>query len=313
MSVEIQGNMLSQQASGPARFRFVAWVGLLSNLSLIALKLVAGLLAHSHAVVADAVHSLSDLVTDVALLIGVRFWSAPADERHPHGHGRIETLVTATIGGLLVLVALGLGVDAVRGMVWPDSRIPGVAALVVAIISIVSKEVLFRWTLARGRELSSPALIANAWHHRSDALSSVPAALAVAVARLNPNLDFIDPLGALIVCTLILRAGWKIIWPAFEALIDTAAPDDVHNAIEKLALGVPGVRSAHAIRTRYAGADLAVDLHIEVDGALTVCEGHEIAVSVQRNILNEGPGIGDCLVKVEPFGLDDERSAAVRR
>lgn len=310
MSANQELDVIADEPTGPSQFRLVAWIGLLTNLGLIVVKLLAGLLAHSHAMVADAVHSLSDLVTDVALLIGFRFWSAPADERHPHGHRRIETLVTAAIGGILVTVAIGLAVGAVRGMVSPDSRLPGAAALVAALVSIVVKEMLFRWTLARGRTLSSPALMANAWHHRSDALSSFPAAAAVLVARINPALDFVDPLGALVVCLLILRAGWKIILPAFEELIDTAAPREVHRTIERLAVGVPGVRSAHAIRTRYTGSDLAVDLHIEVDGELTVSEGHEIGERVHQQLIRRGPNVVDCLVKVEPLGFDELADAS---
>jgi cation diffusion facilitator family transporter len=291
-------------ATRPARsaeYRTVVWAGFLANAGLIVVKLVAGLVAHSHAVVADAVHSMSDLVTDVALIVGFRYWSAPADERHPHGHRRIETLVTAAIGVILVLVAVGLGTQAVRGILRPDRHVPGLAALVAALVSIVAKEALYRWTVLRGRSLGSPALVANAWHHRSDALSSIPAALAVLMARIHPIWSFVDPLGAFVVCLLILHAGLRIARPAFEELIDTAAPREVHRAIERLATEVGGVRSAHAIRTRYTGSDLAVDLHIEVDGELTVRDANEIAEQVQQRLLDNGPNVVDCIVKVEPY------------
>jgi len=296
----------AKSATRPSEFRIVVWTGFLANAGLIVIKLAAGLLAHSHAMVADAVHSISDLVTDVALIVGFRYWSAPADECHPHGHRRIETLVTAAIGVLLMVVAFGLATQAVRGIIDPDQRTPGTAALIAALVSIAAKEVLYRWTVLRGRSLGSPALVANAWHHRSDALSSIPAALAVLVARLNPSLSFVDPLGAFVVCLLILHAGVRITRPAFAELIDTAAPKEVHRAIERLANEVSGVRSAHAIRTRYTGSDLAVDLHIEVDGDLTVRDANEIAEQVQQRLLDNGPNVVDCIVKVEPQSREPE-------
>jgi cation diffusion facilitator family transporter len=278
-------------------------VGLLCNLALAAAKAAAGIIGHSQAVLADALHSLTDSVTDIAVILGVRFWTAPADEDHPHGHGRIETLITVVIGLAVGAVAVGMGVQAIRGLRHDPGTAPTAVALVVALVSIVIKEVLYRWTAKVGREVRSPALEANAWHHRSDAISSIPAAVAVAVTLIDPGWAVVDRVGAVVVCLLILQASWRILRPALDQLIDAGAPAADRRRIEELALQVDGVEAAHAVRTRYVGADLAVDLHVEVDGGLSVGDGHSIAVAVRRKLIEEGPNVIDALVQIEPHRL----------
>jgi cation diffusion facilitator family transporter len=287
--------------SNARQVRFVAWVGLLGNLLLSAIKAVAGMLGNSHAVVADAAHSLSDVVTDLALIFGSFLWSAPADANHPHGHRRIETLITVLIGLSLAGVALGLGYEAVLGLGSPHHSVPGTIALAAALLSIVCKEALYRWTLRVGRRLDSPALVANAWHHRSDALSSIPVALAVSVALIAPRWALVDRVGAVVVCVFILHAAWRIVRPAVAQLIDVGAPEHDRRALEALALAVPGVRAAHALRTRYTGSKLAVDLHVVVDGELSVADGYEVARLVRAQLLAKGPNVADVLVQVEPY------------
>ena len=289
--------------SASSRVSRVGWVGLLCNLALAAAKAAAGILGHSQAVLADALHSLTDSVTDIAVILGVRFWTAPADEDHPHGHGRIETLITVVIGLIVGAVAVGMGVQAIRGLRHDPGTAPTAVALVVALVSIVIKEVLYRWTAKVGREVRSPALEANAWHHRSDAISSIPAAVAVAVTLIDPGWAVVDRVGAVVVCLLILQASWRILRPALDQLIDAGAPAADRRRIEELALQVDGVEAAHAVRTRYVGADLAVDLHVEVDGGLSVGDGHSIAVAVRRKLIEEGPNVIDALVQIEPHRL----------
>jgi cation diffusion facilitator family transporter len=289
--------------SASSRVRRVGWVGLLCNLVLAAAKAAAGIFGHSQAVLADALHSLSDSVTDIAVILGVQYWTAPADEDHPHGHGRIETLITVGIGLAVGAVAVGMGVQTIRGLRHDPGTVPRGIALGVALLSIVVKEVLYRWTARVGREVRSPALEANAWHHRSDAISSIPAAVAVAVALLDPAWVVVDRVGAVVVCILILQASWRILRPALDQLVDAGAPASDRRRIEELALQVEGVEAAHAVRTRYIGADLAVDLHVEVDGGLSVGEGHAIAVAVRRKLLEEGPNVTDALVQIEPHRL----------
>jgi cation diffusion facilitator family transporter len=279
------------------------WVGLVCNLLLAAVKGVAGIVGHSQAVLADALHSISDIVTDIAVIFGARLWSAPADDDHPHGHGRIETLITVVIGLVLCMVAVGLAVRAIRGLREGSAVAPSMVALVAALTSIVVKEALYRWTTLVGRKANSPALVANAWHHRSDAFSSVPAAAAVGVALIDPEWAVVDRVGAVVVCLLILQAAWRILRPAIDQLIDAGAPASDRRRIEELAMQVDGVESAHAVRTRYVGSDLAVDLHVEVDGGLSVGEGHAIAVAVRRKLMDEGPNVTDALVQIEPHRL----------
>jgi cation diffusion facilitator family transporter len=289
--------------SASSRVSRVGWVGLLCNLALAAAKAAAGILGHSQAVLADALHSLTDSVTDIAVILGVRYWTAPADEDHPHGHGRIETLITVVIGLAIGAVAIGMGTQAIRGLRHAPELAPSGIALVVALISIAVKEILYRWTARVGREVRSPALVANAWHHRSDAVSSIPAAVAVAVTLIDPEWAVVDRVGAVVVCLLILQASWRILRPALDQLIDAGAPAADRRRIEELALQVDGVEAAHAVRTRFVGADLAVDLHVEVDGGLSVAEGHVIAVAVRRKLLEDGPNVNDAVVQIEPHAL----------
>ena len=228
--------------------------GLIANLGLSALKLTVGILGSSQAVVADGVHSLSDITTDIAVLWGVRYWSAPPDPDHPYGHRRIETVISAGIGLLLGAVGVGIAYQALRTVRRPDVEAPALIALAGAVVSIVGKEALYRWTAAVGRRVRSSALLANAWHHRSDAISSIPVAAAVVVASVRPAWAFIDHIGALVVSVFILYAAWRIVWPAFGELVDAGAGAQVRKDIERLAGRHEQVCYVHAVRTRRHGA-----------------------------------------------------------
>lgn len=282
-----------------SRIQFAGWVGLVINLALSAAKLVAGVVGHSQAVVADAVHSLSDTVTDVALIFGVRYWSAPADDDHPHGHRRFETLVTVFIGLMVAAAAVGIGWDAITSFGRP-SHPPSAIALVAALGSIAVKEALYQWTARMGRANRSPALIANAWHHRTDALSSIPVAVAVIVAMVDHRLAVVDRIGALVVAVFVLHAAFRIVRPALDELVDAGAPSAHRRELERLALDVDGVRAAHALRTRYIGSELAVDVHVEVDRDLSVADGFAIARKVKKDLLEHGPDVADVVVQIEP-------------
>jgi len=279
----------------------VTWVGLAANLVLAGVKLAAGLLGNSQAVVADAVHSLSDCVTDLAVLIGVRYWSVPPDAEHPYGHRRIETLVTVFIGLALATVAIGLAWDAINALLVGEHEAPGPIALGAALLSIAVKEVLYHWTKAAGASVKSSALKANAWHHRSDALSSIPAALAVGAALFDPSLAFLDSVGAIAVSAFILFAAWKIIAPALDQLIDRGAAPEIAAEIARIASSVSGVREVHGVRTRQSGLGLHVDLHALVEDELTVQEAHDIATAIKYQLIDRGPNVLDVIVHVEPF------------
>jgi cation diffusion facilitator family transporter len=281
--------------------RKISVIGIFGNLFLSAIKFALGFFGNSHAVIADAVHSLSDMATDFAVLFGVKFWSAPADEDHPYGHHRIETLITLIIGILLVSVSTGLLYTAIKTVRISDLKQPTWFAILGPLISLVVKECLYRYTYRTGRRVRSTAVIANAWHHRTDALSSIPALIAVVLAVLYPQLVFIDRVGALIISLLILKISWDIINPALAELMDKGASARDRKKIETIALSADGVKSVHAIRTRKAGAGLLVDMHIQVDGAMSVHDGHRISTIVKHRLLQKGPRVTDVVVHLEPF------------
>lgn len=275
-------------------------IGMGINLLLSGAKFALGILGHSQAVVADAVHSLSDMLTDVLVLFGIKIWSAPADEQHPYGHQRIETIVTLIISMLLVIVAVEIGWGAIERLGGTTSHPPLLFAVLGPLVSIVSKEILFRKTRAVGKRIHSSALIANAWHHRSDALSSIPALIAVALASLFPEWAFLDAVGAVIVALLILKVVWEIASPALSELSERGAEDEDVQEIARLANSIPGVCSVHRLRTRRLGAGWFVDLHVLVDGNLTVRDGHDIASRVQHLLMDSGPSVADVTVHIEP-------------
>jgi cation diffusion facilitator family transporter len=291
----------SDQTAIRRRVRRITWIGLLVNLLLTVLKFVGGFLGRSQAVVADAVHGVSDLTTDLAILIGVKYWTKPADASHPHGHQRLETVVTLSIGLVLALAAVGLLINAVSSLHHREAEPVGPIALGAALVSLASKEWLYRWTIKAGKRIRSMPVIANAWHHRSDALSSVPPALAVAAALIDPDWAFLDQVGASVVSLFIFHAAYKIGRPAFDKLIDRGAPERELQKIRTIAKSVVGVEDVHAVRTRYVGSlNLAVDLHVMVAPDLSVYDGHEIAKAVRSRLMSEGPDVFDVIVHIEP-------------
>lgn len=285
-----------------AEVRRVTFAGMAVNVLIAAAKGAAGWLFASQALVADAVHSVSDLATDFAVIFGVRYWSAPADEEHPYGHGKIEALVTLFIAAALAVVAWELGREAVAGLLGgarASARVTGSLALAVAVASVVLKECLFRWTRRVARRVRSSALEANAWHHRSDAISSVPVAVAVAVAWIWPSLSWIDSAGALLVACFILKVVWDIARPALQELTD-AEIGDKSEAVAEIARRVEGVLEVHRVRTRRYGGFFQTDLHVQVDSALSVARGHAVGHDVKDAVVAAGIGVTDAVIHVEP-------------
>ena len=280
--------------------RKVTWVGLLANVLLASFKFLAGIIGSSQALVADAIHSLTDLTTDIAVIAGSHYWSRPPDESHPYGHRRMETLVTVFIGIVLAAAGVGVGWKAISTLHMKHAATPGWIAVLAALIAIICKEAIYRWTAMIGRRVKSSALAANAWHHRADAISSVPVLIAVAGARVFPSWSFLDRLGAAVVSILILYSSIKIMWPAISELIDVGAPTETRKKIRACALRDKGVLQIHDIRTRYVSASIQVDLHIVVDGSITVREGHDIADNVKQCIVTEIQEVIDVIVHVDP-------------
>jgi cation diffusion facilitator family transporter len=295
-----QQTSTSHDAAREKTVRKVTWIGLLVNLFLAGLKFIAGIYGRSQALVADAIHSLTDLTTDIAVIAGSHYWSRPPDENHPYGHRRLETLVTVFIGVILIAAGIGIGWKAISTLQERQAAAPGWIAVFAALASIVCKESIYRWTAITGRRVKSPALAANAWHHRTDALSSLPVLIAVAGARIFPSWSFLDRVGAVIVSIFILHASIKIIWPGISELIDVGAPTETRRKIRDIALKNEGVLQVHDIRTRYISTSIQVDLHIVVEGLITVRKGHDIADDVRARIIDAIPEVLDVIVHVDP-------------
>jgi len=286
--------------------RRITWIGAASNLFLVAFKFAAGIWGHSTVIIADAVHSLSDLITDAAILLGVQFWSRPADQDHPYGHAKIETLVTLFIGTSLAAVGAGLLYGAVCAvfdiMNGNPPPSPTGLPLVAALASIAVKEWLYRITLKVGMTLKSSATIANAWHHRSDALSSIPAAVAIGTCLLlGDNYVFLDPVGTVVVSFMIILAAWKVTQPTFAALLDSGATETQCQAIAEMIRSVPEVHDLHELRTRHVGpSGLSLDVHVLVDPNMSVTEAHSLSHRIEQKLLQSGENIIDVFVHVEP-------------
>jgi cation diffusion facilitator family transporter len=288
------------------KVRLVTWVGMFVNIGLSFIKFLLGIIGGSQALVADAVHSLSDLATDLAIIMGSHYWSAPPDHDHPYGHHRIETVITTSIGLLLALVAIGIGYNAVTQLHLGHTQSPKSITLYAALLSIISKELLYRWTFRVGQQVKSAAVRANAWHHRTDALSSIPVAVSIGVAAFRPDWSFVDHIGALGVSLFILSAAWGILWPALVELTDGGVSSEDRQKISELASDTAGVESVHAVRARRFGPGIYVDLHLMVDGRMTVRKGHDISERTKTRLLEEGPNVVDVLVHLEPQEDDDQ-------
>lgn len=293
------GQSLPLDTAAAADIRRVTIAGAVMNVLLALAKLAGGILASSQALVADAVHSLSDLFTDAAIIVGVKYWVMPADKEHPYGHGKIEGAVTALIGVTVAVVAAEIAWDGVKTLVWGEPKVPGLAACCVALASVAVKEALYRWTHVVAKRRNSPATEANAWHHRSDAISSLPVAAAVAAAHFWPSLKWLDAVGAVMVGGFILHVAWRIVKPAFEGLTD-ASCDEATADIERIALGVDGVRGVHHVRTRRYGGTIQADLHVQVDRDISLIDGHAIGHDVKAAVLAAGIGVTDATIHVEP-------------
>jgi len=280
--------------------RSVTVVGALVNTILILLKFFAGIFGSSQALIADAVHSVSDLFTDVVVLLGIRIGRKPPDERHPFGHARIETLASTIVGIALITTALYLGIKASLNIYHHNEYYPTGLALIAAVVSIALKEAIFHYTVHTGRRIKSQLIIANAWHHRSDALSSVAVLLGVAGTRIKPSWHILDSFAALLVSFFIVKVGLEILRIALREFIDTAPKPEIISKIEQCALTVDGVLDTHDLRVRTSGGFYQMEIHIVVDGQLTVAEGHRIAKAVESCLVKDVDNLDRIIVHVDP-------------
>ena len=284
----------------------VTLVGFAVNLVLSLAKLAAGVFGRSGAMVADAVHSFSDLATDVVVIVFARISAKPRDDGHDYGHGKYETLATILISMALGVVGVGIlvnSIGAVRsvldGGVLPR---PGLVALVAAVLSIAAKEILYRYTVREGRAIDSPSVVTNAWHHRSDALSSLGTLVGIGCAYfLGDKWRIADPIAALIVAVFIFKVAFDLIRTGVGELLEKSLPEETEREILRIVTLDPAVREPHNLRTRRIGAAIAIEIHIRVDGAMTVARSHALTVGIERR-LRERFGEGTMIaVHVEPL------------
>ncbi|HOP07286.1 MAG TPA: cation diffusion facilitator family transporter [candidate division Zixibacteria bacterium] len=278
----------------------VTWVGMFVNILLIGVKIVAGVLGRSQALIADGVHSISDLVSDVIVLLGLRWGRKGEDEDHQFGHARIETIAAMLTGIILILIGFGLAWSAILSIYEHESSHPGRLAIAAAFFSIVLKEAMYWYTIRIGRRIRSKALIGNAWHHRSDALSSIAVLIGVTGAYLNPDWSLADAVATLVVTFFIFRVGGTLTWSAMKEVVDTAPDPETLKKIMSYASAVEGVHQVHDIRARYVGSSIQVELHIVVDPDLTVREGHAIAKEVEKQVLKNVVDVERTIIHVDP-------------
>jgi len=296
-----QENTISQ-AERYRKAKQVTLVGAVINALLGCMKVVGGMIYNSHALVADGIHSFSDLLTDIMVVFASKYGSQEADERHPYGHQRIETAATLLLALFLVLAGAGITWDALDELITHSEDMPKLLALPIAIISILANEGLYHYTLYIGNRIQSKLLTANAWHHRSDAGSSIIVVLGLIGSY--AGYSYFDALAAILVGAMIIKMGLSYGWNSVKELIDTAVNPETIEHIEATIKAVNGVQRVHQLRSRMMGNDVFIDVHILVAPKISVSEGHYIAQQVHRDLLNTNSNIKDVTVHVDPE--DDE-------
>jgi cation diffusion facilitator family transporter len=284
----------------------VTLVGSAGNMGLFAFKLIAGILGHSSAMVADAVHSLSDFITDVIVLVFVSLSAKPQDESHDYGHGKFETIATFFIGLALVAAATGIILAGILSLVeWfqgAQLEAPSMLALWAALLSIVVKEILFHYTAHCGKRLNSQAMIANAWHHRSDALSSIAAAIGIGCAiLLGDRWTVMDPVASVIVGFVLMNVAIKLLRTSINELTDSSLNADVEREIEEIITSFPGICEPHNLRTRHIGNRIAIEAHIRMDGDISLFDAHSRATMVEQKLKERFGSDTHVTIHMEPI------------
>ncbi|MFK5951137.1 MAG: cation diffusion facilitator family transporter [Methylococcales bacterium] len=281
----------------------VTYVGALINIFLTIIKIGVGIVGQSASLIADGIHSLSDLISDLFVIIAIKLGSREADQDHPYGHRRFETMATVLLGIGLIAVAAGIGWDAIEHILHPITLMtPSKETLGIAFISILANEWLFHYTKRAGEKTRSKLLLANAWHHRSDAFSSVVVVIGIGGVLLGFSMA--DAVAAVIVAIMIAKMGLGLVWESINELVDSALPEEMVREIRKVIKQTPGVQSIHLIRTRRMGEDACVDTHIVVNARISVSEGHMIGDTVRDRLKAEFDDVTDVLVHIDPE--DDE-------
>ena len=283
----------------------ITLAGSIVNVVLLVFKFAAGILGHSAAMIADAIHSLSDFLTDIIVIVFVRLSSKPADRDHDYGHGKYETLATSVIGLALVVVAVILGWDGIEKIVYvlQGNRLesPGIIALWAALLSITLKEWIFRATRKVANEVKSKALEANAWHHRSDALSSVGTAIGIGGAvMLGDGWAILDPIAAIVVCVLIIVTAFRIIRQASGELLEESLPKETEDRIEQIVYQDTLVSDIHKLHTRRIGNIIAIEMHLRMPAGITLAESHVHATAIEQSLKTEFGKGTHIMLHIEP-------------
>ena len=283
----------------------VTLVGSLVNILLVACKFAAGFWGKSAAMIADAVHSLSDLITDLIVIVFVRISSKPEDKGHDYGHGKYETLATLLIGTALLAVGVGIcwsGIESIISFAKGEAlQSPGWIALAAAIVSVVSKEILFHYTRLVGKRCNSPAVIANAWHHRSDAFSSIGALVGIAGSRLG--FPIMDSIASLVIFVFIVKAASDIFKDAIDKMVDHSCDEEMETQLRTCVMRNPNVHKIDVLRTRIFGNKIYVDVEIALDGSITLQDAHDVAEKVHNDIEKTFPKVKHIMVHVNPAKL----------
>jgi cation diffusion facilitator family transporter len=286
-----------------------AWVGIIGNAFLSLIKILAGIIGKSYSLISDGLHSLSDITSSLAVLFGMIVAAKPKDKEHPYGHGKAESITSLTVAVMLVVFGLIIGYEVVSSYFKNSSFAePAVYTLWIAIFSVMAKEGMYRYKINLGKKIKSTSLIADAWHHRSDAFSSAVVVIALVLTiYAGEKWAFMDRIGALVVAGMILYAGIKVYLKAASELMDESVDPEIKNKVKKLAATIEGVRYVETLLVRKAGLDFLVDIHIEVDANLSVLESHAIAKLVKNKILQNMLQVKSVLVHVEPYEKNSTR------
>ncbi len=282
---------------------WVSMVSIVGNLILTLFKVAAGVIAHSGAMVSDAVHSASDVFSSIIVIIGVRFSARESDEDHPYGHERFECVAAIVLAVVLLITGLFIGVDAVENISagnYQEMQIPGILALIAAGVSIVTKEAMFWYTRYYAKKLNSGAVMADAWHHRSDALSSVGALIGIAGARMG--FPVLEPIASLVICLFIVKAAYDIFKDAMDKMVDRSCDARTEQELRDCVLSQEGVLGIDLLHTRIFGSRLYVDMEIRADGNKTLFESHAIAEDVHNRIESAFPQVKHIMIHVNPDG-----------
>lgn len=293
------------------RYRIITTVtviGAVVNFILAIFKIFVGTIGHSHALIVDGIHSFSDLLSDGLVVFAAKKGNQSPDDDHPYGHARIETAFAAVLGGILIAVGIGIVIDALKRLSSGEILTPESMTIWVALLSVISKEILYRYTLIYANRLNSAILKANAWHHRSDAISSI--VVLVGIAGSMYGVPYLDAAAAVIVSMMIAKIGWDIAKESIEQLVDKGLdPEKVH-FISAHIKEIPGVRHMHMLRTRQMGAEALLDVHVEVAPQLSVSEGHRISDEVSKELTSEFPDITQVLVHIDPEDDEEDSTCA---